>query len=69
MKQIKKSVIDLLNFLSYDEESKFLPQSTVFDYKKIGKTNVEKKRDEPEKVDFNIEYDSNGYSFESYHIH
>lgn len=64
MKQIKKSVIDLLNFLSYDEESKFLPQSKNFDYQKIGKANVEKKHNELEKVNFDIVYDSNGYSFE-----
>jgi len=64
MEQIKKSVIDLLNFLSYDEESRFLPQSQSLYYKKIGKASVEKQCDELEKVDFTIEYNMNGYSFE-----
>lgn len=64
MSQPKKSVIDLLNFLSYDEESKFLPQNKNFNYKKIGKATIEKHKDESDKVDFDIEYDENGYSFE-----
>jgi len=61
---MKKSLIDLLNFLSYDEKSRFLPQSKHFEYKRIDKIQVEVEVEKSDKVDFTPEYDPNGYSFE-----